>query len=87
MFMKNGSHAFQGGFGRRRRPCAHALRRDVGEPLGRIGNTGNTGEPHLPIHAQRPGTGDAPLSGEPLPIRFGATYPSRNTRIRALGPT
>jgi hypothetical protein len=60
---------------------------DVGEPLGRIGNTGNTAEPHLPIHAQRPGTGDAPLSGEPLPIRFGATYPSRNTRIRALGPT
>jgi hypothetical protein len=57
----------------------------VGEPLGRVGNTGNTGEPHLHIHAQRPGTQDAPLSGGPLPIRFGATYPSRNTRIWAPG--
>jgi hypothetical protein len=55
----------------------------AGEPLGRVGNTGNTGEPHLHIHAQLPGTRDAPWSGEPLPIRFGAIFPSRNTRIRS----
>jgi hypothetical protein len=53
----------------------------VGEPLGRVGNTGNTDEPHLHIHAQRPGTVEAPMSGDPLPIRFGAIYPSRNTRF------
>jgi hypothetical protein len=52
--------------------------------LGRVGNTGNTGEPHLHIHAQRPGTEEAPLSGEPLPIRFGERYPVRNARIVAL---
>ena len=59
----------------------------VGAPIGRVGNTGNTDEPHLHIHAQRPGTDAAPLSGEPLPIRFGATYPTRNVRILALSPT
>ena len=51
--------------------------------LGRVGNTGNTGEPHLHIHAQRPGTEEAPLSGEPLPIRFDQRYPVRNARIVA----
>ena len=55
-----------------------------GQRLGRVGNTGNTGEPHLHIHAQRPGTEEAPLSGEPLPIRFGERYPVRNARIVAL---
>jgi hypothetical protein len=55
-----------------------------GQRLGRVGNTGNTGEPHLHIHAQRPGTEQAPLSGEPLPIRFDQGYPVRNARIMAL---
>ncbi len=48
--------------------------------LGRVGNTGNTGEPHLHIHAQRPGTPTMPLSGEPLPIRLNGWYPVRNLR-------
>ncbi len=52
-----------------------------GQWLARVGNSGNTGEPHLHIHAQRPGTVEAPLSGDPLPIRFGPTYPVRNARI------
>ena len=51
------------------------------EWLGRAGNSGNTGEPHLHIHAQRPGTAEAPLSGDPLPIRFGDRYPVRNARF------
>jgi hypothetical protein len=55
---------------------------DQGQRLGRVGNTGNTGEPHLHIRAQRPGTADAPLSGSPLPIRFGDRYPVRNARIK-----
>ncbi|HEY8256501.1 MAG TPA: M23 family metallopeptidase [Gemmatimonadales bacterium] len=53
----------------------------VGDLLGQVGNTGNTGEPHLHIHAQRSGVFNAPLSGAPLWIRFGDIYPSRNTRI------
>jgi murein DD-endopeptidase MepM/ murein hydrolase activator NlpD len=57
-------------------------RLEQGELLGRVGNTGNTGEPHLHIHAQRPGTADAPFSGSPLPIRFGDRYPVRNARIK-----
>jgi hypothetical protein len=57
-------------------------RLEQGELIGRVGNTGNTGEPHLHIHAQRPGNADAPLSGSPLPIRFGDRYPVRNARIK-----
>jgi Peptidase family M23 len=53
----------------------------VGTPLGRVGNTGNTSEPHLHLHAQRPGTDVAPLSGEPLPIRLDGRYLARNDRI------
>ena len=55
----------------------------IGDMLGRVGNTGNTGEPHLHIHAQQRGTADQPLSGEPLPLRFGERYPVRNARIEA----
>jgi hypothetical protein len=54
-----------------------------GQRVAQVGNTGNTGEPHLHIHAQLPGTMSAPLSGKPLPIRFGARYPVRNARITA----
>lgn len=60
---------------------------ETGRALGRVGNTGNTGEPHLHIHAQRPGTTEAPLSGEPLPVRFGGWYPARNTRLTAREAT
>jgi hypothetical protein len=56
----------------------------VGQQLGRVGNSGNTGEPHLHIHVQSPGTTAAPVSGDPLPLRFGDRYPVRNTRIAGL---
>ena len=55
---------------------------DVLAPLGRVGNSGNTGEPHLHIHAQPPGTLEAQMSGEPLPVLLGGIYPTRNLRIR-----
>jgi hypothetical protein len=60
-------------------------RLEEGQLLGQVGNTGNSGEPHLHIHAQRPGTEQAPLSGEPLPIRFEERFPVRNARILAPG--
>jgi hypothetical protein len=55
----------------------------TGDLLGRVGNTGNTNEPHLHIHAQTPGTSGEPLSGDPLPIVFDGRFVSRNDLIRA----
>ena len=56
---------------------------ELGDVLGLVGNSGNTGEPHLHVHAQRPGSTIAPLSGEPVPIRLGGRYLVRNDRVRA----
>ncbi len=56
---------------------------ELGDVLGLVGNSGNTGEPHLHVHAQRPGSTTAPLSGEPVPIRLGGRYLVRNDRVRA----
>ena len=56
----------------------------VGEPLGLVGNSGNSGEPHLHVHAQRPGTAAAPLGGEPLAVRLDGRHLVRNDRV-ALG--
>lgn len=50
--------------------------------LGLVGNSGNSNEPHLHIHAQRPAApGQEPLSGEPLPIRLDGRYLVRNDRV------
>jgi len=49
--------------------------------LGAVGNSGNTGEPHLHVHAQRPGPVDAPIGGDPLPITFNDRFPVRGNRI------
>jgi hypothetical protein len=49
--------------------------------LGAVGNTGNTGEPHLHVHAQRPGPAGTPIGGEPLPIVFDGHFPVRGDRI------
>jgi hypothetical protein len=54
---------------------------EPGHVLGLVGNSGNTGEPHLHVHAQRPGSTIAPLSGEPVPIRLGGRYLVRNDRV------
>lgn len=53
----------------------------VGQPLGVVGNSGNSSEPHLHIHAQRPGRADAPLGGDPLPLTFGGRQLVRNDRV------
>lgn len=49
--------------------------------LGSVGNSGNTGEPHLHVHAQRPGPVGAPLGGDPLPILLDGRFPVRGDRI------
>lgn len=53
----------------------------VGDWLGSVGNSGNTGEPHLHVHAQRPGPAVAPLGGDPLPTLFNGRFPVRGDRI------
>ena len=50
--------------------------------IGQVGNSGNTSEPHLHIHAQRPAENDAFLSGEPLPIRLNGRFLVRNDLLR-----
>jgi hypothetical protein len=49
--------------------------------LGEVGNSGNSNEPHLHVHAQRPGRIWDPFIGDPLPIRFDGRYLIRNDRI------
>lgn len=55
----------------------------VGEVIGAVGNSGNTDEPHLHIHAQRPGTASEPISGEPLQARIGGRFLVRGDRYSA----
>jgi murein DD-endopeptidase MepM/ murein hydrolase activator NlpD len=50
----------------------------VGAPLAQVGNSGNSSEPHLHVHAQMPGRPDAPLAAEPLPVRIGGRFLVRN---------
>jgi hypothetical protein len=50
--------------------------------LGLVGNSGNTNEPHLHIHVQRPAApGRELLSGDPLPIRLSGRFLVRNDRV------
>lgn len=52
-----------------------------GQKIGAVGNSGNSGAPHLHIHAQRPGPPDAIFSANPLPIRLNGHYPVRGDRL------
>lgn len=53
----------------------------VGDSLGQMGNSGNSSEPHLHVHAQRGLPVDAPLSGEPLWLTVNGRFLVRNDRI------
>ncbi len=52
----------------------------VGDLIGRVGNTGNTSEPHLHVHAVRTDSGTA-LDGDGVPIRFGGRFLVRNDLV------
>lgn len=54
---------------------------EAGDPLGEMGNSGNSSEPHLHLHAQRGLPIDAPLGGEPLWLTINGQFPVRNDRI------
>lgn len=47
---------------------------EVGQKIGEVGNSGNTSEPHLHIHAEKDGVG--------IPIRFDGKFFVRNQLIR-----
>lgn len=54
---------------------------EVGQQLAEVGNSGGSNEPHLHIHAQRPGSATEPMGGEPLPMRFGGRFLVRGDRL------
>lgn len=54
---------------------------EAGSPVGRIGNSGNTSEPHLHLHAVVGHEADLRrllVTGEPLPMRFDGQALARN---------
>jgi Peptidase family M23 len=53
----------------------------AGDKLGGMGNSGNSAEPHLHIHAQRDLPASAPISGEPLALSIDGKFYVRNDRI------
>ncbi len=53
----------------------------VSDWLGVVGKSGDSGEPHLPIHAQSQGSGDALISGDSQPLQFNSRFPVRGHRI------
>ena len=50
----------------------------AGQPLAQVGNSGNTTEPHLHIHAVAPNSGGA-MEGHGVAIPIDGTFPVRNT--------
>ena len=55
----------------------------AGQPIGRVGNSGNTTEPHLHVHAEK-GAYPGRFSGQPaVPIIFGGRFLARNDRVVA----
>jgi len=59
---------------------------DIGDTLGEMGNSGNSSEPHLHVHAQRGLPEEAPLSGKPLALTINGDFYIRNDRIKVSGP-
>lgn len=53
----------------------------VGDVLGRVGNSGNTSEPHLHIHAVRANSGGV-RKGEAVPMLFDGEFLTRNSTVR-----
>lgn len=55
----------------------------VGDMLGEMGNSGNSSEPHLHVHAQRGLPDEHPFGGEPLVLTIDGRYLVRNDRVLA----
>lgn len=54
---------------------------DIGDSLAQMGNSGNSSEPHLHVHAQRGLPETTPLGGEPLWLTINGRFLLRNSRL------
>jgi len=54
----------------------------TGDLLGKVGNSGNTTEPHLHIHAEQLGEPGVILDGRAVPITIGGRFLVRNSVFR-----
>lgn len=52
-----------------------------GTPLGEVGNSGNTTQPHLHIHAERGGPETSILENEPVPVTYDDRFLVRNSIV------
>ncbi len=52
-----------------------------GQLLAKVGNSGNTSEPHLHMHAVMNKTGDVLFAGQGIPMKFNDRFLIRNDRI------
>jgi hypothetical protein len=55
----------------------------IGQQIAEVGNSGESSEPHLHIHAQLPGTSDAPFGGLPVPMRLEGRFLVRGDLVQA----
>ncbi len=53
----------------------------VGDHIGAVGNSGGSDEPHLHMHAQRPGPEGRPYGGDPLPMLIDNKFLVRGDRV------
>ncbi|GAB3031669.1 M23 family metallopeptidase [Bowmanella dokdonensis] len=56
----------------------------TGDLLGQMGNSGNSSQPHLHLHAQKGLPLDAPLSGEPVWLTINNRFLVRNNRLQVV---
>ena len=56
----------------------------TGDLLGQMGNSGNSSEPHLHLHAQKGLPEDATLAGDPLWLTINNRFLTRNDRLRIV---
>lgn len=57
---------------------------ETGDKIGSVGNSGNTTQPHLHIHAERGGTDGEILNGVGVPITFENRFLVRNSLFTGL---
>ncbi len=54
---------------------------EVGQQIALVGNSGNSGEPHLHVHVQSIASPDTSVAGEPLWFTINGELPIRNARF------
>lgn len=60
---------------------------DEGVVLGEVGNSGNSSQPHLHIHAERGGAPDKIFDGEGIPMLFDGRFFVRNSVFAGRAPS